>query len=391
MRLQTLIPSVLLLLGLSLGLSGCAEDGPPRIAVLLPLSGEDAVYGEPVRKGVLLAHEEIQRHRSAGLYPWDLQLEVLDTQGDPERATRLLTEQYDNGAVAAVGGVTDAEAAALAPVAEEAGRVLLSPTASRPDLPTSRHFFRLSLPADREGTKMASFAALELGLRQAVILAAEDGTARAAAKAFQEELERNHGEVLGRWSYPAVGSLSATRLREVVRHAVDEEPQALYLADFSPRCQQMLEMLDRQGFRGVILTTSGLTAPELLAATREVADGTLVTQTMFDPESTVPKVELFVDAYRERWQGAPDLYAAHGYDALQVLAQALIRDNARAPRVWKGLRGLDEYRGVTGFVQFDAQGQVGQFARVYVVDGGRLDPVEGMPDWRKERLARRLP
>jgi hypothetical protein len=40
---------------------------------------------------------------------------------------------------------------------------------------------------------------------------------------------------------------------------------------------------------------------------------------------------------------------------------------------------------VTGVIQFDEQGNVGQFPRVYVVEGGKLEEME--PDGAKRRLA----
>jgi branched-chain amino acid transport system substrate-binding protein len=379
--------AALLLLALMPALQGCGDDGPPRVAALLPLSGASAVYGEPVRRGVLLAAEELQEAHEKGLYPYDLRVEVRDTQGDPVHAAQMLTDLYDQGVLAAVGGVTDDEAAALARVSEAAERVLVSPTASSPDLPASRQFFRLFPTADREANKMASFSALELGLRKAVVLVAETPTATAAADAFQEELERNRGEVLARLSYPRTGEIPAA----LVKRAVGSGAEALYVADFTARGEELVQALDRAGFRGVLLTTSALTAPKVLAAVRQAADGALVTQAMFDPDSDNPKVEMFLDAYRERWGEAPDLFAAHGYDALEVLARALLTEQAHGSQLWKGLRGLTGYRGVTGFLQFDPQGRAGKFPRVYVVDDGALDPVEGMPDWKKERLARRVP
>lgn len=387
MRPKTTVLGLLLLLALVPLLQGCGNDGPPRIGVLLPLTGDEAAYGEPVQRGVELARSELEEARSLGLYPFDVEVEVLDTGGDPERAAELLQHFYDRGGAAAVAGVTDAELAALVPIADEAERVLISPTASRPDLPTSRHVYRVALTADREATKMASFTALELGLDEVALLVAEDPTAQAAADAFQDELERNRGEILARLSYGTDGEIP----QALARKAVATEAPAIYVADFGTRGEAMIQALDRQGFRGIVLATSALTAPKLLDASRQAADGALVTQTLFDLESDNPKIEVFTHAYRERWDEEPDLYAAHGYDAFQVLTQALAAEEGRSAQVWKGIRGLDEYRGVTGYLQFDEQGRAGKFPRVYVVDGGQLDPVEGMPDWRKQRLARRAP
>lgn len=384
-----------LLVGMTLALLGCADSGPPRLGVLLPLTGETAVYGEPVQRGVELAEEDLEKAFEAGLYPYELQIEVLDTRSDPERAARLLAEFYDRGGTAALGGVSDAEAMAMAPVAEEAGRVLLSPTASSSAVPASRYVYRLFPTARREANKMANFATLELGLRRVGILtvdtaeAAAGDAAREAAEAFREELERNGGKVVSRGTIPAAEKVSEPAVAKAASDVLAGDPQAVYVAAFTARARAVVKALDRRGYRGVVLTTSALSAPGLLESTASAADGALLTQTMFEPESAEPEVALFVNAYRQRWNRDPDLYAAHGYDALKVLARALEAEHGRSRQLWQGVRGLDGVRGVTGFLQFNEKGEAGKFPRVYVVDGGRLDPVEGMPEWKRQRLAGR--
>jgi ABC-type branched-subunit amino acid transport system substrate-binding protein len=64
----------------------------------------------------------------------------------------------------------------------------------------------------------------------------------------------------------------------------------------------------------------------------------------------------------------PDLYAAYGYDSLQVLAAAVEGRPALASEVHKGLRdSITEFPGVTGAIQFDEKGDVQKFPRVYVI------------------------
>ena len=45
-------------------------------------------------------------------------------------------------------------------------------------------------------------------------------------------------------------------------------------------------------------------------------------------------------AFREKYGLSPDLYAAHGYDSIMVLAQAL-KDSGPIPNeFWKGIRSI---------------------------------------------------
>ena len=74
--------------------------------------------------------------------------------------------------LAVIGGVTTAEALEMVSVADREGLVLLSPSASSPQLTgISKNFFRIFISDFREGTKMGNFAAGQMELSSVVILA----------------------------------------------------------------------------------------------------------------------------------------------------------------------------------------------------------------------------
>lgn len=376
-------PVALALVALLALAGACTQDEPVEFAVILPLSGEWAVYGDPIRKGVELALEDIGRR---GDLPYPVAIEVLDSQSDPAKAAELLEEAFDRGAFAALGGVTSDEALAMVPVADEEERVLVSPSASSPELSgASRYFFRV-FPSDfQEGNKMANYAATELKLASTVILAADTTYARSISEAFRREFERNDGEIADTLVYPVgTGDFS-----EVVRRALDLDPVAVYVADYAAPAVAILAELKEAGFDGKLMTTSAFNAPEVLAAAGESAEDVILTQTAFDPDSEDPRVQSFVRAYEARYGERPGIYAAHGYDALTVLADGLKGMTVRAPgEMLKGLRSLGlEYSGVTGGIQFDERGDVGQFPRVYIYqDGAFVDYDKVREEKRKELL-----
>ncbi|HUF78527.1 MAG TPA: ABC transporter substrate-binding protein, partial [Thermoanaerobaculia bacterium] len=169
-----------------------------------------------------------------------------------------------------------------------------------------------------------------------------------------------------------------------------ERPEAVYLAATGGNraARQILAELARRGFRGTVMTTSAFASAGLLAEAGAGADGLVLSSSAFDPASEDPKVRRFVEAYRAEYGGEPDAYAAHGYDAVMALAQACVEQAERGESLrdlWQGLRALSGFQGVTGYIQFDEQGNVGQFPRVFVVDQGELTELEG--DGAKRRLA----
>lgn len=379
-------------LGLA-GLAACGGDKPVPVGVVLPLTGEFGIYGEPIRRGIEVAFEEIEGQEG---YPYPLELRIEDSQSDAARAAELLGQLYEAGAPAAIGGVTTAEAMAMIEAADQADRVLLSPSASSPRLTgISTNFFRV-FPSDfLEGTKMGHFAAQTLGLDRVVIAAAESEYAKGIQQVFQRELERNRAEVQEVIEYPR----NTDDLGGVIDRILTLQPSGVYLADYADGLLNLIRGLKQRGYRGRILTTSSIAAPEVVEEAGEQLQGVMFTQSNYDVSSEEPHIHQFVEAYRAKYDGrTPDLYAAHGYDAMRVYARALADGGAPRPgNFWQGMRGITSFPGVTGPIQFDEQGDVQKFPRVYVIHDGEFvdydrileERREGLEDRRRE-LERRM-
>ena len=124
------IGRTLALVALGLGVWGCPSQGPVEFGAVLPLTGWASDYGQAIRNGIELAHEQVQ----ADPGKQRVKLVVIDSQTDPARAAEALDRLYGEGATAVIGGVLSVEALAMVPVADEADRVLLSPSATQPQL-----------------------------------------------------------------------------------------------------------------------------------------------------------------------------------------------------------------------------------------------------------------
>jgi branched-chain amino acid transport system substrate-binding protein len=350
---------------------------------VLPLTGPWSIYGQPIKNGIELAYQDLN---DQGAFPHDLELSIVDSASDPDTAKQLLAELYGGGAVAVIGGATSSEALQMVPVADQYDRVLLSPSASNPELTgISKNFYRVFLSDAREGTTMASFAFGKLGIKSAVILAKEEAYAKGIQVVFANEFARQGGEVLDLIEFPATSDVSG-----LVGRVMTLSPEAVYIAAYAPDIAGLLTALRSEGYDNYIFTTSAFAAPAIIEQQGERAEGVFLTQTVFDPESEEAKIQEFVNSYRELYGVPPDLYAAHGYDAMMVLAEALRKSGPIASDFWKGITSIREFDGVTGMIQFDERGDVQKFPRVYVVEDGNLVDYEAEVERRRRELLDRL-
>ncbi len=168
------------------------------------------------------------------------------------------------------------------------------------------------------------------------------------------------------------------------------DPQAVYVAAYAEDVARMIEQLRDRGFKGTILTTAAFALPEIIEQVGEEAEGVFLTRPVFDVESEEPEVREFVEVYRQKYGLSPDLWSAHGYDSMMVLAQSLLESGPYASDFWKGIRAIRDYQGVTGTIQFDEKGDAQKFPRVYVVDSGNLVDYEQEVERRRRELLERL-
>ncbi len=349
---------------LTLTAFACGSPDVIKLGVVVPLTGEYQSYGEANKRGIELALEEI--HSNGNLLTFDPAF--ADTGSDPERARELIEERFDDGAFVVLGGTVSDEAMKMVPVADKWDRVLLSPSATSPDLSRiSPNFYRIA-PSDlTEGTCMADFAYRSLEARRVVILAEGNTYGSGIQRAFRTAFEKHGGEIVEQIDLPP----DTLDLGGLIGRVITLAPDAVYLAAYGDTTGSMILELRKQSFEGRILTTHAFASPSAIARVGEAAKGVLLTQTVFEPDSDHAHVKQFVTAYRERFGETPDLFAAEGYDAMKVMALALKTRNKLPGEVPRGLRDeVKEFPGVTGTIQFDEGGDVRKFPRVYGIGEG---------------------
>lgn len=360
----------------------CSQQEGVHFGAVLPETGVAGVYGNSIRKGIELALEEIQTESER-----TISLEFVDSGSDPDRAAEAADQLLDGGALALIGGVTTPEALAMIEAIDQHDRVLLSPSASSPALTgASINFFRVFFSDFTEGVKMANFAAVKQEITSVVIIAQSEEYAKGIQDVFLQEFERNGGTVMETIEVPE----GTDDLSGVVQRVRTLSPEAVFIAGYANDIAKAVVALRDIGFSGRILTTHAFASGEVLAQAGSAADKVLLTLPVFDPHSEEEPVKSFVEAFEAAYEETPDVWAAHGYDAMKILYEALPEQMRTAADFWRGMRQIDDYPGVTGPIRFDEKGDVSRFPRVFMVDGGELVDYEAEVDRKRRELEERL-
>ncbi|MXZ37295.1 MAG: amino acid ABC transporter substrate-binding protein [Holophagales bacterium] len=404
--------------------AGCGPEVPTvNFSVILPMTGPAGIYGEEIANGIQLRQDRLMSGDEPLAY--NVVVEVIDSEGDAQQAASLLETAFSTS-LAAIGGATSAEALAMVPVAEDADRVLVSPSASSPELSgASEYFYRLFPSAEIEASTMATFLRDRVNV-QRLALVVEDS---AFGTSLADSVETVWGtELAGRVTFTPSSDQNA-----MVQEALGYEADGIYVAASGAALAEAIQALRLAGFdegdEKRLATSSSLMIEAVLKAAGPAANGVFFTAPVFDVDGPDEPTASFVADYRERFTdpaawtayqeavaederartalegmdlgnpglaaartdaeaavealtaaeaalNTPSYYAGLGYDSMGVLIGALAElEVINVPSDFlKGMRAIRELPGVTGTIQFRETGDVQKFTRIYqVVDGKPVD------------------
>jgi branched-chain amino acid transport system substrate-binding protein len=347
-------------------LAGCGK--PVRIGAIVSRSGAASFYGEQVARGFDLAVEQI--NASGGVSGRKLELLYRDDSTNPEIGLSALRELVEKERVRTVlGAVSSTVTLRLAPYCERNHVILISPSASAPQLTEAGEYVFRAYPSDvLEGVSMADFAR-DLGLDRVAVLAVDNAYGESLARAFGERFHASGGSVVASLTFPE-GDQAA------IAKAVDAlpalAPRGLYIPAYVSDVAAALRLLHATRLRPIVLGTSAA-APELVREAGPAAENLVFPMSIFDPTADSAGVRAFAAAFAARYAAEPDVYAAHAYDTVRVLASAAERGGSwDADELRAALLQLNDYDGATGRLVFDRNGDVVQYPRLYVVRGGQV-------------------
>ena len=105
---------------------------------------------------------------------------------------------------------------------------------------------------------------------------------------------------------------------------------------------------------------------------KEAAEGIYFTQLQYHPSSNDPLVMAFVGAFTKKYNAKPDIIAAYGYDAMELLSFAIERSNLTSEGIRDQLYKVKNFHGVTGDITFDKNGDVIQPMGIKTVRNGEF-------------------
>ena len=354
-----------------------------RIAILTPNSGELATIGRVMRNGIFMAFDEWNNRD--GVLNQQLEGALYDTDCTFTSAQQATQQALDDGLQFIIGPICSEAAIGTAALVESDQAVVIVPVATHPLVTVNNQgqtragIFRVSYERSLQGQIAANFAYDWLHISKAALLSRpDDDYSTELIDAFAHHFSAQGGKIVYRATYRS----GETDFSDTLVAIKQSGAELLYLPTSPSIANRVAHQLDELGLAKTSPSEPGLI---LLGSDSWASDELELAATArsyfpihFSPENNHSLMQNWRDSYKSIYAIEPDALAALGYDAANILVEAIEQSGTLTPVQVVETLERSGFEGVTGQITFDQQHNPIKPVPFVQVQDGRLKYITSM-------------
>lgn len=297
---------------------GSAAYADITIGVMAPVTGPVAAYGDQVRKGAEVAVEEI--NKKGGVLGEKLVLKVVDDAGEPKQGVSAANQIVNDGILFVVGPVTSNVAIPASDVLSENGVLMVTPTATGPDL-TARgleNVLRTCGRDDQQAEVMANYVLEKFKDKKIAVIHDKASYGKGLADAFKTVLNKGGvTEVVYDSVTPGDKDFNALVAKLKAANA-----EVIYFGGYHPEGGLLSRQLKDVGLDALVLGGEGLSNTEYWAISGGNAQGSLFTNAADALKNEDSKAAT---AALQAKNIPAEAFTMNAYAAVEVLANGITK------------------------------------------------------------------
>ena len=327
--------------------------GSYKIGVMLPLTGDGAAYGLPIQKAVKIALDEV--NAKGGVNGKKLEAVYEDSKCNPKDGNAAAQKLVNIDKVKViVGGVCSGETLGAAPIAEENKVIMISPSATSPDITKAGDFIFRVAPSDAYAGIVASdYAFKNLNAKKAAVISESTDYAQGLRRVFKENFAKLRGEVVADEVY----NPEDTDFRTQVIKVKAENPDVIYLVPQAPaKGILLIKQLKEAGITQQLLTAEVIIGRNIIKDNAADVEGLIGVEQKFDDKA--PKSAAFLEKYKQQTKEEAPFpgYMAGAYDIVYLLADSIGKYGYDSEKIRDYFYAIKDYEGAVGKLTIDANG-----------------------------------
>lgn len=311
----------------SSGGSGNTAGDVIKIGANLELSGNVASYGSSINDGAKLAIEEI--NAAGGIDGKQIEYIAVDNKSETAEATSAairLAEQEK--VVAMLAPATSGNSVATVQIASQHKVPMVTASGTAPNVTVNddgsinEYAFRTCFIDPFQGTVAANFAINELGAKNVAIYADNASDyAKGLAASFKETVEANGGTVVIEEAYVA----KDVDFKSTLTNIKGKNPDFIFIPGYYEEVGLIVKQAREIGIDVPLMGADGWDSPTLVdLAGGDALNNTFITN-HYSSEDPDAKIQEFVEAFKGKYNQAPNAFHALGYDSIFYIVDAIKR------------------------------------------------------------------
>jgi branched-chain amino acid transport system substrate-binding protein len=336
--------------GLLVGCGGSEESNEIPIAVVGPVTGQYASFGQQMKNGGEMAVDDI--NEAGGVLGKKLDFTMGDDACDPKQAVAVANQITGQGVALVAGHYCSGSSIPASQVYGESDMVQISPASTNPDFTDKRsasNIYRVCGRDDQQGGVAGQYLATHYGDKNIAII--HDKTAY--GKGFADEVkkalnESGKEEVL----YEAIsaGEKDYSALVSKLKQAAVD---VVFLGGYHTEAGLIVRQMRDQGMNTILMGGDALITQEYWSITGPAGEGTLMTFSP-DPRKNPAAAEV-VQRFKDKGI-EPEGYVLYTYAAIQAWKQAVEKAGSTAAADVVKALNENEFDTVIGKFRFNEKG-----------------------------------
>lgn len=347
---------------------GKKDGGEIVVGHYASLTGAMAHYGQDTDKAIQLAIAQV--NEAGGVKGRKIKIVTLDTRGDSAEAANAVSRLLDvEHVVAILGEVASSLSLAGGRVAQRRKVPMLTPSSTNPKVTQiGDYVFRICFLDPFQGKVMAKFARENLKLeKMAIIKDVKNDYSIGLAEAFKKEFEAAGGSIVEEQSY-SQGDTDFSAQLTAIRGS---EAQGIFVPGYYAEVGAIARTAERLKVELPLLGGDGWDAPDLFKIGGDALNGSYFSN-HFAPDAATERAKKFVADFEKKYGKKPTGLAALGYDAANVMVDAIKRAPSSDPKaIREALAQTKDFEGVTGKITINAERNAVKSAVVLKIEDGK--------------------
>ena len=372
MRTKILATTVTVFLAMMFPVASMAGD-TIKLGVAGAHSGDLASYGLPTVNAAKLVVEEL--NAKGGIHGKKVELLIEDDVCKLEVAANIASKLASKKVDAVLGHICSGATKSALPIYKEAGIILISPSATSPELTQSGaypNFFRTIAPDNMQAKPEVDFALNVLGVKKIAVIHDKGDYGKGVAELAKGFIEKSgKGEVvLFEGVTPGAVDYSA-----IVQKIKQSQADAVIFGGYHPEASKIVSMMRKKRMTTVFLSDDGVKDATFIKVAGKDAEGVYATGPKDNSKN--PLAQAAVAAHKKAYDSDPGAFFESAYSATLAILNAI--DKAGSTEISAVTKALQTEKVDTpvGLINFDAQGDaVGVGFAMYQVRNGQFVEVK---------------